>query len=74
MKKYMTIFLNWRVNVLLLIGMVALFLIAGDTDNTIAFLWSKALGIALAYACYRLGKYWNGKGKINDLMALADEE
>lgn len=74
MKKYMTIFLNWRLNVLMIIGMASLIFLAGDTDDMSAFLWSKALGLTLLYTCYRLGKYWDKKGKLNELEAFADED
>lgn len=74
MKKYMTIFLNWRLNLLMVIGMASLIFLAGDTEDMSAFIWSKAVGLTLLYTCYRLGKYWDGKGKFDDLKALADED
>ena len=77
MKKYFIPYLNWRVHVLTLLAMVALVLLAGDTDescSTLYFLFIKVVGFGVAYITYRLGKYWDGKGKINELMSLADEE
>lgn len=74
MKKLISVYLNWRIYVLSVLGMFALLLIASDNDNMTSFLLSKALGFALAYGCYRLGKYWDGKGQINELMVLAEEE
>lgn len=34
----------------------------------------KGCWLRLAYIIYRLGKYWDAKGKINELTALAEEE
>lgn len=74
MKKFLSIYRNWRVVVLTLLGMVAALFIFGDCDDIGYFLFTKGIGFGLAYVIYRLGKYWNAKGKINELMALADED
>ena len=75
MEKYWKIYTNWRVWVLTLLGMVAALLILSEDSedaNILLFLLVKAVGFGLAYIIYRLGKYWNAKGKINELMALAE--
>lgn len=73
MDKYFKIYRNWRVHVLTLLCMVAALFILGDCDDMGYLLLTKGIGFALAYIIYRLGKYWNAKGKIDDLMALAEE-
>jgi hypothetical protein len=74
MDKYFKIYRNWRVHVLTILVMVAMFLLLGDCDDMGYLLLTKGIGFGVAYIIYRLGKYWNAKGKINELMALAEEE
>ena len=74
MDKYFKIYSNWRVHVLTLLCMVAALFILGDCDDMGYLLFTKVIGFGLAYIIYRLGKYWNAKGKINELTALAEEE
>ena len=74
MDKYFKIYRNWRVHVLTILVMVSMFLLLGDCDDMGYLLLTKGIGFGVAYIIYRLGKYWNAKGKINELMALAEEE
>lgn len=70
-------FKNWRVIVLTVLSLFAALFLLCDTDEDTGlgyFILIKAIGFALAYIIYRLGKYWDGKGKINELMALANED
>lgn len=67
-------FLNWRTHALLIISALALILIMGECDDMGYLLFTKGLGFGLAYIIYRLGKYWAGKGKINELIELINEE
>lgn len=74
MKELFIPFRNWRVCVLLILSMPAIVLVLGDCDDLGYFLLTKGIGFSLVYIIYRLGKYWNSKGQINELMALAEEE
>ena len=74
MKELFTPFRNWRVIVLAVLVMVAAVFILGDCDDMGYLLFTKGVGFGLAYIIYRLGKYWDAKGKINELTALAEEE
>lgn len=74
MKKTVSIYRNWRVIVLAVLVMVAAVFILGECDDLGCLLFTKGIGFALAYIIYRLGKYWDAKGKINELTALAEEE
>ena len=74
MKKYPNIYRNWRVIVLFLLCTVAALFILGDCDDMGYLLFTKVIGFGLAYIIYRLGKYWDAKGKINELTALAEKE
>lgn len=74
MKELFTPFRNWRVIVLAVLVMFAALFILGDCDDMGYLLFTKGVGFGLAYIIYRLGKYWDAKGKINELTALAEEE
>lgn len=74
MKELFTPFGNWRVIVLAVLVMFAAVFILGDCDDMGYLLFTKGVGFGLAYIIYRLGKYWDAKGKINELTALAEEE
>lgn len=74
MKELFTPFRNWRVIVLAVLVMFAAVFILGDCDDMGYLLFTKGVGFGLAYIIYRLGKYWDANGKINELTALAEEE
>ncbi len=74
MEKHLNIYRNWRVYVLTILSVLAALLILGECEGVTAILLTKGIGFGLAYITYRLGKYWDGKGKIKDLMSLADED
>lgn len=74
MKELFTPFRNWRVHVLTLLCMFAAVFILGDSDDMGYLLFTKGVGFGLAYIIYRLVKYWDAKGKINELTALSEEE
>lgn len=74
MKELFIPFINWRVIVLAVLVMVAAVLLLSECDDMGNLLFTKGVGFWLAYIIYRLGKYWNAKGKINELTALAEEE
>lgn len=74
MKTYLSILLNWRVLILAALSVVAAILILGESDDMQQLLTTKGIGFGIAYIIYRIGKYWNAKGKINELMSLAEEE
>ena len=74
MKELFTPFRNWRVIALAVLVMVAAVFILGECDDMGYLLFTKGVGFGLAYIIYRLGKYWDAKGKINELTALAEEE
>lgn len=58
---------NWHNHVIALLALVALFLLCGETDSLGYFIFIKALGLGIAYFAYRLAKYWNSKGLIDDV-------
>lgn len=67
-------FLNWRTHVLAILATVALLFIVCECEDIIRLFIIKIVGSGFAYLVYRLGKYWDSKGKINELMELINEE
>lgn len=67
MKQYIKPFLNWRINLLMALAIVALVLILGECEKISTLLIIKAVGFAIAYGCYRLAQRWDRKGLINEL-------
>jgi hypothetical protein len=77
MKKFWKIYTNWRVWTLIVLSAAAAFLLLCEMDDDttpLNFLLAKGIGFGLAYLIYRLGKHWDSKGEINELMELADED
>jgi hypothetical protein len=77
MKRFWKIYTNWRVWTLIVLSAAAaiLLLCEMDDDTTpLHFILAKGIGFGLADLIYRLGKHWDSKGKINELMELADED
>ncbi len=71
--KELMIYRNWRFILLTLLAVPAFILLAGDIDEISVFLYAKVGGIALAYAIYRLGKYWYSKGKLKELDYITED-
>lgn len=67
MKQYLKPFLNWRIDLLMALAIVALVLILGECEKISTLLIVKAVGFAIAYGCYRLAQRWDRKGLINEL-------
>jgi hypothetical protein len=74
MKKFISIYANWRNDVLFALLFIAAFLLLGDCTNMLIYILTKIIGAAIAYAIYRLYRYWNVKGDIPELNILCKEE
>lgn len=68
------IYRNWRIYVLMAVFAAACLLIVGDYESTEGTVIAKCAGIGLAWLFRSLIVYWQGRGKIDDLMELAREE
>ena len=60
---------TWRSYVLAVIAMAGIALVFSETTEDenflLNFLWSKALGVACLYVCYKLSNYWERRNKID---------
>lgn len=59
--KYMKIFTNWRIVAITALALLAMTLLAGDSDSRAAFFACKISGAIVAYATYRFAVAWQGK-------------
>jgi len=73
MKKYLNIFRNWRIHMLTVLAFFAFIFIAGECDGITVLLLTKGMGVCLVYIIYRLIRYWNGKGQINELKEFIED-
>lgn len=67
MKQYIKPFLNWRINVLMALAIVAFVLILGECEGLSTLIATKFVGFALAYGCYKLFQAWDKQGLIDEL-------
>lgn len=61
MKDFIKIIGNWRIIAVTILVMVAALLLMGDSDNIEALLLSKAAGLGMAWAAWKLARRWEGK-------------
>lgn len=67
MRPYLQLLLNWRIDLLMVLAIVALALILSECEKISTLLIIKAVGFAIAYGCYRLAQAWDKKGLIDEL-------
>ena len=67
MKQYLKLFINWRIDLLVLLAMVAMLLILSECEDLSTLIATKLVGFALAYGCYKLSQAWDKKGLIDEL-------
>lgn len=70
MRKFFEIYLNWRVNVLLLLAAAVFVLMVSEADNWVAYAVTKVAGIGLMIAGFRLAKRWKRQGLLRELDGL----
>lgn len=67
MKPYLKLFLNWRIDVLMALAIVAFMLILGECEDISTLIATKLVGFGLAYGCYKLSQVWDKQGLIDEL-------
>lgn len=70
MKEILSLYLNWRIDAILLLAALSLTLLVCDTTGTLSFVLTKAAGLVTGYVCWRLLKYWSTTGRLGDLDKL----
>lgn len=69
MKEIIHCYANWRIDVVLLLSMLALVLVSGESDTFL----TKIAGIIIALADFKLARYWHGRGRLSEFDAITEE-
>lgn len=59
--RYIKILANWRIMTITALAVLSAALLAGDTEDIRALVYSKALGLIIGYIVFRLAEAWEGK-------------
>lgn len=59
--KYISIILNWRIDVITILAALTLMLAMCDCDGILVLFITKVLAVVLGYATHTLAKRWDGK-------------
>ena len=68
MKEILNCYANWRIDVIMLLAIVAIILASGEYETFL----TKFIGFAIAIADIILAKYWRGKGCLSELDNIAE--
>ena len=68
MKEIINCYANWRIDVIILLAIVAIILISSESDTFL----TKLIGFAIAIADIILAKYWRGKGRLSELDNITE--
>ena len=68
MKEILNCYANWRIDVIMLLAIVAIILASGESETFL----TKFIGFAIAIADIILAKYWRGKGRLSELDKITE--
>lgn len=68
MKEITNCYANWRIDVIILLGMVALLLVSGESDTFL----TKVIGFVIAFADFMLANYWRRSGRLSELDNITE--
>lgn len=68
MKEILNCYANWRIDVIMLLAIVAIILASGESETFL----TNFIGFAIAIADIILAKYWRGKGRLPELDNIAE--
>lgn len=74
MKKYLSIYKNWRNDTLFAIFFLSLILLLGNTDDLLMFVVTKLLSFCGFALLGLLFNYWNSRGLIKELTGIGEED
>lgn len=66
MEEILNCYANWRIDVIMLLAIVAIILTSGESETFL----TKLIGFAIADII--LAKYWRGKGRLSELDSIAE--
>ena len=68
MKEILNCYANWRIDVIMLLAVMAIILASGESETFLTNL----IGFAIAIADIILAKYWRGKSRLSELDNIAE--
>lgn len=68
MKEITNCYANWRIDVIILLGMVAFILVSCESETFL----TKVAGIAIGAVDFFIARYWRGKGSLSELDNITE--
>lgn len=68
MRKLINCYANWRIDFIILLGLVALLLSSSESETFLV----RIAGLALAVADFRLARSWHRQGKLKELDNITE--
>lgn len=68
MKEIIHCYVNWRIDVIILLAMVALILVSGESETFL----TKVAGIFIAAVDFFIARHWRGKGRLSELDNITE--
>lgn len=68
MKEILNCYANWRIDVIILLAMVALILVSGESETFL----TKVAGIFIAAVDFFIARHWRGKGRLSELNNITE--
>lgn len=68
MRKLINCYANWRIDLILLLAVIALLLSSSESETFLV----RIAGLALAVADFRIAQYWYRQGKLKELDQIED--
>ena len=68
MKEILNCYANWRIDVIMLLAVVAIILVSGESETFL----TKLIGFVIAIADIVITKHWHGKGRLSELDNITE--
>lgn len=68
MKEILNCYANWRIDVIMLLAIVAIILASGESETFL----TKLIGFVIAIADINLAKFWHSKGRLSELDNITE--
>lgn len=68
MKEITKCYANWRIDLIILLGIVALLLVSGESETFL----TKVFGFIIAAVDFFIANYWRGKGRLSELDNITE--
>ena len=72
--KYLSILLNWRIDVITILAALTLAFAVSDSDDIVLFFLSKVIAVVLGYYTHKLAKRWEGKMPELKVFSIDEED